>query len=508
MDQLYRRFFLFKNSSSIIVPIKIYFLLLIFSVLFYGCKKDAQKINEPLVAEVPFAPAVTAASADFKGVNWADIRDNFADDELVLSGTTATDTYATIQTKANTILTAFQNTGANTVRLPINSATVLQSWWKEYKAAIDKASELGMKVVLAYWEGASSKDGRVDNTFSFWKMWDTVTTTYKTKGNIYFEVFNEPHGYSLADLNSLYTQFLSRYPTLPKARIILDGAGYATDVNGVGADSRFDSCLLSFHFYTWFDGDKKTTADWEQTIHSLNHPERTIVTEFGVPMTSDKNYLSAPGTDREVTYLQGMTNAMHDLNIGGIYWPGFRTNDSYSMFVLSGSSIAASNISGLSRLRYAWNKEDIAAPYAALTSGAYYKVINKNSSKSLDVNNSSVDNGGSIIQWAYWGGNNQQWKFSSTGNGYFSIINKNSGKALEVENASAEPGKNIVQWSYADSSSRQWQVIDIGFGYQKIINKKSGLSLDVNGQSTENGGNVIQWYRNGGANQQWQVTGL
>ena len=485
-----------------------YFFIFSITVIICSCKKEAETGKKTETETVVFAPAITSSSTDFKGVNWADTRDNFADDELILSGTTAADSYTTIQTKANAILAGFQNAGANTVRLPINSSTVLQSWWKEYKAAIDKASDLGMKVVLAYWEGASSKDGKVDNALTYWKMWDSVTTAYSKKGNIYFEVFNEPHGYSLTDLNSLYTQFLSRYPTLPKARIILDGAGYSTDVNGVGADSRFDSCLLSFHFYTWFDGNKKTTADWEQTINSLSYPERTIVTEFGVPMTSDKNYLSAPGTDREVTYLQGMTNAMHDLNVGGIYWPGLRTNDSYSMFILSGSGIAASNTSGLSRLRYSWNNENITLPYAALTSGAYYKVINKNSSKSLDVNNSSLDEGGTIIQWEYWGGNNQQWQFNSTGTNYFSIVNKNSNKVLEVEMASKDAGKKIFQQSYTDSVSQQWQIVDIGFGYYKIINKNSGLSLDVNGQSAENGGNIIQWYWNSGANQQWQITNL
>jgi hypothetical protein len=339
-------------------------------------------------------------------------------------------------------------------------------------------------------------------------MWDTVITTYKTKGNIYFEVFNEPHGYNLTDLKNLYSTFLSRYPGLPRARVVLDGAGYSTDVNGVGNDTRFDSCLLSFHYYTWFDNNKQTTADWEQAAMALNYPARTIVTEFGVPMTGSKNYVGAPGSDREVTYMQGMTNSIHDLQMGGIYWPGLRTNDDYSLFTLSGSSIATVNASGLSRLKYAWNEETVTQPLASFTAGSYFKLINKNSSKSLDVNNSSKDDGGSIIQWEYLGGINQQWQFNALGNGYFSIINKNSGKALDVTGASTEAGKNIVQWTVVDSTNQKWQVLDIGFGYYKIINKKSGLSLDVNGMSQDNGGNVIQWNWNGGANQQWQIKGL
>ncbi len=466
-------------------------------------KNRSEQAVELMQKETIYAPAVTFSSADFAGVNWADERDNFVDDNLILSGTSSNEDYATIQLQAQNILNGFKAAGANTVRLPINPPTVLGSWWQKYKAAIDEASALDMKVVLAYWEAGSSKDGMIDNALSFWAMWDSVTTTYSSKGNIYFEVFNEPHGYSVTDLSTIYARFLLRYPKLPKARIILDGAGYATDVNSIGSDKRFDTCLLSFHYYTWFDGNKQTTADWEQPVNSLAYPSRTIVTEFGVPMINDKDYLSAPGTDVEVAYFQGMTNAIHSSKIGGIYWPGLRTNDSYSVFTLSGSTIQTKNTTGLTRLKYAWNQTELAQPYAKFTSGAYYKVINKNSGKSLDI-----DNGAAVIQWDYVGGNNQQWQFNSVGNGIFSIINKNSNKALDIDSASVSAGKNIVQEDYTDSTNQQWQIIDIGFGYYKVINKKSGLALDVNGQSIANGGNLIQWYWNSDANQQWQITGL
>jgi hypothetical protein len=294
---------------------------------------------------------------------------------------------------------------------------------------------------------------------------------------------------------------------LPRGRVILDGAGYATDVNGVGKDIRFDSCLLSFHYYTWFD-NKQTSADWEQPIRSLNYPSRTIVTEFGVPMTGSKDYLSAPGTDIEITYLQGMTNAIHDLEAGAIYWPGLRTNDSYSMFIISGSSIEPVNSTGLSRLKYAWNLSDLEQPISTFNSGVNYKVINKNSGKSLDVSNNSVDDGATIVQWEYQGGNDQQWQLQSLANGYFSVLNKNSKKVLDIPGSSTEAGKNIIQQATSGSTNQQWQVIDLGFGYYKFLNKKSGLSLDVNAMSQENGGNVIQWNWNAGANQQWQVSGL
>nr|WP_223266264.1 RICIN domain-containing protein [Mucilaginibacter rubeus] len=39
----------------------------------------------------------------------------------------------------------------------------------------------------------------------------------------------------------------------------------------------------------------------------------------------------------------------------------------------------------------------------------YYKIVNLNSGKALDVYGASTDNGGLVKQFTYTGGNNQQW---------------------------------------------------------------------------------------------------
>jgi hypothetical protein len=294
---------------------------------------------------------------------------------------------------------------------------------------------------------------------------------------------------------------------LARRRVILDGAGYATDVNAIGADNRFDGCLLSFHFYTWFD-NKQTISDWELPVSSLNYPERTIMTEYGVPMTNGKNYLGYPGSDQEITYLQGMTSQLHDRGVGSIYWPGLRTGDSYSMFNFDGNSLQVNNSSGLTRLQYAWGSGAVDPLYATFVPGVYYKILNRNSSKSLDVSGASTSNGGNIIQWDYSGGANQQWAITSVGDGYFSVVNKNSTKALDVNGASVVAGTSIIQWDYSGNTNQQWRIYDIGFGCYKLYNKNSMQALDVNGGSSSNGAQVIQWYWNAGTNQQWKISGL
>ena len=54
-----------------------------------------------------------------------------------------------------------ENLGANTLRLPINPASVGTAWWNSYRATIDAATASGDKVILGYWE-APHRQGRQD----------------------------------------------------------------------------------------------------------------------------------------------------------------------------------------------------------------------------------------------------------------------------------------------------------------------------------------------------------
>ena len=468
-----------------------------------ACKK-----NTASPAKVAGDSPVLAATgtSGIKGLNWADSNDNYSSGNVVPSGLSASDSYAVTQAKAGNILAAFQQQGANTIRIPINPPTVSGTWWSGYTGAIDAATAKGMNVILGYWEASGSGDGLVDDTTSFWNMWQTVVKKYGATSNIYFEIYNEPHGYTVANLTNLYAEWLGKYPTVPAGRVLLDGAGYASDVNDVGADSRLTACLLSYHNYTWFNNSLTTAADWEGAVQSIQYPTRTVMTEFGSPMTTGDNYLGAPGTNRDIAYLEGITNQLRSSGIGGVYWPGLRTGDTYSLLTLSGTSLTVNNASGLSRLQYAWGNTTIEQPYGSFSSGTWYEILNRNSGDALDVNGQSTVAGARIIQWSYWGGNNQQWSLAALDSGFYTVSNRNSSLLLDVAGASKANGDSVIQWTANGGPNQQWQVVDIGFGYYQIVNHNSGLSLDVNGASTVNGAGIIQWPVNGGSNQQWQIT--
>lgn len=491
------------------------FQFLLIAVVICGCKKQSADQTSEQASTVPVTNntvvlTATAGSA-IQGVNWAATADNFCDTILVLSGLASTDSYATVTAKANAVLTGIQtNTGANTIRIPINYSTVSQTWWNSYTGVIDEAVSKGMNVILGYWEGKSSQDGLIDNTTQFWSMWQTVVNKYGGNSHVYFEIFNEPHGYSLSNWTAICAQWLSNYPSVPQGRILIDGTSYAQNITGVGADSRFSGCLLSIHDYTFFsNGTLTTAAQWESRLASNvgSYGNRAVLTEFGDTMNGGKNYTGAIGGDQDIAYIQGLTNEVRTLGMGAVYWPGIRTGDSYALQQLGGSgtslTVSTTNASGLSRLKYAWGVGTGGTD--VFYTGAYYRFLNLNSGQAMDVNGGSTANGANIIQWPQNGGNNQQWVITDNGGGYYKITNRNSGLALDVNGASTASGAGIIQWPWNGGNNQQWQLTVTTTGIYKVINRNSGLALDVNGASTTNGAGIIQWPWSGANNQQWTI---
>ena len=136
----------------------------------------------PFTAIASSAPA-TAATSQFRGMNWAVAGDNFSRSPLVLDGLSSSDSYDTVRAKANALYDDMGSTlSVNTVRLPVNTHTVGTAWWNAYRGTIDAATARGWKVVLAYWEDGAASGGRVTNTAAWNSMWNTVLSQYASNG--------------------------------------------------------------------------------------------------------------------------------------------------------------------------------------------------------------------------------------------------------------------------------------------------------------------------------------
>jgi hypothetical protein len=86
----------------------------------------------------------------------------------------------------------------------------------------------------------------------------------------------------------------------------------------------------------------------------------------------------------------------------------------------------------------------------------YYKLEAVHSGKALDVEGASTSDGANVHQWAYGGGENQQWDIVENEDGTYRLLARHSGKALDVENASTSDGANVHQWAYGGYDNQKW----------------------------------------------------
>ena len=306
-----------------------------------------------------------AITSQFRGVNWADKRDNFVSDVLVLSGLSLSDNYQSASVVAERVIGQFQELlGTNSVRMPVNEPTILNAF-DMYSGALDVALKHG-RLVMGYW-GPSQPSGP-SNMDNWWKMWGKLVEKYGEHPNAYFEIMNEPHMYNKDQLRNLYAEWIQKFPKVPRDHIILDGSGMAQNVPDIADDSRFEGCLFAVHEYTFWNMSITTEQGWRNSFKGKvgKYADRTVCTEWGGAMApGDKagvhyetmDYNSAP-TNYFMAYIRGMSDQLREWEMGSFYWPGLRDGDWYSMTKRSGEGanikLEVVNQSGLDRMHMAW----------------------------------------------------------------------------------------------------------------------------------------------------------
>jgi len=78
------------------------------------------------------------------------------------------------------------------------------------------------------------------------------------------------------------------------------------------------------------------------------------------------------------------------------------------------------------------------------------------------VQSASTAEGADVIQFTYGGSNtNDEWAIESLSGGFFRIINRNSGKVLEVLGSSLDNGADVVQRTWNGDANQQFQLISV-----------------------------------------------
>lgn len=146
--------------------------------------------------------------------------------------------------------------------------------------------------------------------------------------------------------------------------------------------------------------------------------------------------------------------------------------------------------------------------YAATITADYlpaYKIVASHSNKAVEVYNFRTDNWGEIVQWNYWGGQNQRWRFVPATDGYVYICSYWSNKNLIVPGHSLRDGERIIQYDPLSFYDQQWALEYQGDGTVMFRNRNSNKYLDVVDVRTDNTAPLQQWARVGWGNQKFRV---
>jgi hypothetical protein len=139
-----------------------------------------------------------------------------------------------------------------------------------------------------------------------------------------------------------------------------------------------------------------------------------------------------------------------------------------------------------------------------------YILVNRNSGKVLQAAGGSAVAGTNLVQSTNTGATYQQWNVTPVDSriggdfSYFSFINVNSSKSFDLLNWSLDNGGNIIQYDDVKGGNQQWYLDYAGDGWFYIRSRQSAKCVDVYNSGTADGATICQWDKNAGTSQQWR----
>lgn len=135
-----------------------------------------------------------------------------------------------------------------------------------------------------------------------------------------------------------------------------------------------------------------------------------------------------------------------------------------------------------------------------------YRIENVHSGKVMEVNNSSTESGGDIVQREWNNTANQMWRPRAKGDGTFLFQNLNSSLLLSPTNG-GKKGSPLHQWRQTGYTGQQWYTVANGDDSHRIVNYRRGFVINVKGTSTKNGANITLWpWSVGHPSRKWKLS--
>ena len=195
-------------------------------------------------------------------------------------------------------------------------------------------------------------DGKPNDLSAMGAAWGKINAVFASYPNVHYEIFNEPFYYTNA------VQYVSDMETiindagLPYSKCILDGMGYADDVNSVAGGGW--SGDMAYHFYpNWVPSGQTTQSNYSNRAQADlgSWGQKTWVTEFGANLSFNNNCYDTyvDGSYPDINTLRGLDDALRALKANGhgvkgaFSWHGWNNGDTYDYWA-SGNSNGACKV--------------------------------------------------------------------------------------------------------------------------------------------------------------------
>ena len=101
-----------------------------------------------------------------------------------------------------------------------------------------------------------------------------------------------------------------------------------------------------------------------------------------------------------------------------------------------------------------------------------YQILSKQNRFAIAVEKASTENGALIKLAADTGDASQQWEVQFVEGAWFKLVNKNSGKLLDMVSSGVENGTWLHQWEEVNSPDQLWCVEEGTDGCSLLKSKK------------------------------------
>lgn len=288
-------------------------------------------------------------------------------------------------------------------------------------------------------------------------------------------------------------------------RIIVEGSGKVLDVASGSANTG-----ANLQQYEWNGSDAQL---WE--FIDAGDGSYYIVSKLGTCISTAGNATS-DGTNAEMKKISNLSAQKWNLRLrnekqsirpveDGTYIIKTKVNGTSAMDVTDGSSANLANIQ-------LWEATGSAVQGFEIdyVENGYYKIINVNSGKSLDVKDISREPGANLQQHQWNGGESQLWEFIDTGDGCY-YIESMLGTRIDLANGNVANGTNIQMYTPNNSVAQRWilekkdfQIIDSGV--YTIASQISRVKvMDIEGANKNNGAAVQLYTQNSSSAQQFKI---